>query len=369
MWKYYQPVEVIFGEGEIQNLGKYMGARGMNRALLIADPFIEKSGLAEKIAEASDGKVLGIVSEVEPNPTIQNVDQCAKKARELKAECLIAVGGGSAMDCAKSTAAAVKQQCTARELMDGLTIREALPVVAIPTTAGTGSEVTAGAVLSDKENEQKIALFGNALFPSLSIVDPQLTYSCPTAVTARSGIDVIAHALDAMTSVKSNPATDALAVKAARLAFENLEKAVADGNDKEARKNMSMASVIAGLAFSQTGTTGSHACSYILTSKYHLPHGEACAFTLDFWFRENAKVKPELEEYAVQLGFTGVEEVCTKISEMKDTFGFCRTLADAGIAESDLEIVIKSSMASGNMVNNIAQIGYEGVKRLFEGLK
>lgn len=369
MWRYYQPVEVIFGEGEVKNLDKYMGERALNRALLIADPFIQQSGLAEKIASLSQGRVLDIISEVEPNPTVQNVDHSAERARELGAECIIAVGGGSSMDCAKSTAVAVKQGCSARDLMAGRAIQEALPVLAIPTTAGTGSEVTAGAVLSDKERGEKVALFGNAIFPTLSIVDPELTYSCPPAVTSRSGIDVIAHALDAMTSVKANPATDALAVRAARLAFENLERAVSDGSDAHARQNMSMASVIAGLAFSQTGTTGAHACSYILTSKYHLPHGEACAFTLDYWFRVNAKVKPELEAYASQMGFAGVEALCERIAVLKQKFGFKKNLAEAGIAASDLDEVVHSAMGSGNMANNMAQIGYEGVMALFESLK
>ena len=368
MWKYYQPVEVIFGEGEIKNLGRYMEERGFENALLIADPFIEKSGLADRIVRMSGGRVLAVTSEVEPNPTIQNIDACAERARELEAECIIAVGGGSSMDCAKSTAVAVKQGCTARELMDGIELKESLPVITITTTAGTGSEVTAGAVLSDKEKEEKIAILHPVLFSRLSIVDPEVTYSCPPAVTSRSGIDVIAHALDALTSIKANPVTDSLAVRAARLAFENLEKAVSDGSHTAARRNMSMASVIAGLAFSQTGTTGSHACSYILTSKYHMPHGEACAFTLDYWFQRNSLERRELQELTREIGFESVNALCGKFLQLKKAFGFKTTLEEADIPVCEVDVIVRASMASGNMTNNIAKPTEEELKNMFLSL-
>ncbi len=365
---YYQPVCVKFGKGIVKDLGKLMKEKNLDKALMIADPFIEKSGLAEQISKAADGRVLAIISEVEPNPTIQNIDACAKKAKETGAECVIAVGGGSAMDCAKSTAIAVKTGCTGEDLIHGFDFHEALPLIAVPTTAGTGSEVTAGAVISDKAKGMKVAIFGDAIFATLAVIDPELTYSCPPSVTARSGIDVIAHALDAMTSVKANLITDTLAIQAASLAFQNLEQAVEHKEDENARNNMSLACVMAGLAFSQTGTTGSHACSYILTSKYHIPHGEACAFTLDHWFRENAKVKPELEAYSRNMGFESVEALCEKIHFLKEKFGFKITLSDAGILEEDLEEIVVSSMSSGNMTNNIAQIGANGVRKLFMNL-
>ncbi|MGI6095463.1 MAG: iron-containing alcohol dehydrogenase family protein [Lachnospiraceae bacterium] len=367
--KYYQPVNVMFGTGMAANVGELMKENGLDRALMIADPFNVRSGLAQKIKDASDGRILDVISDVEPNPSVANINACAKRAEEIGAKCVVAVGGGSAMDCAKSTAVAVQCHCTGADLIEGFAFDQALPVIAIPTTAGTGSEVTAGAVISDKEKGVKVAIFGTAIFPTLAIVDPELTYSCPPSVTSRSGIDVIAHALDAMTSVKANAITDTLAVQAAKLAFQNLERAVENGEDREARDQMSLACVTAGLAFSQTGTTGSHACSYILTSKYQIPHGEACAFTLEHWLRENVKVKPELETYAREIGFSDLETLCGKIREMKEKFGFKITLADAGISLDELDEVVDSSMASGNMSNNIAQIGREGVKNLFLNLR
>ena len=169
-----------------------------------------------------------------------------------------------------------------------------------------------------------------------------------------------------MTSVKANPATDALALGAAKLAVKYLQRAVKDGQDKEARAGMSQASTIAGLAFSQTGTTGSHACSYILTSRYHVPHGEACAFTLDSWLLINSKVKPELNDYAKELGFADVAELSDWINKLKKEFGMRTTLKEIGAGAEDLADIVDSSMASGNMTNNIAQIGREGVMTVFK---
>ena len=150
MWKFYQPANVIFGEGELANLGKYMDERHLNRAFMVADAFLVNSGAAAKVEEYAAGKVVGTSSDVEPNPTLKNVEDAAKKAAGANADCIIAFGGGSAMDCAKAVAVVLADKCDAKDLLNGHQITKALPVIAIPTTAGTGSEVTAGAVLSDK---------------------------------------------------------------------------------------------------------------------------------------------------------------------------------------------------------------------------
>lgn len=366
MWKFYQPVDVIFGEGELANIGKYMEERQFGRAFVVADAFLVKSGAVARMEACAHGRIAGVCSDVEPNPTLQNVAEAAKKASAAGADCLIAFGGGSAMDCAKAAAVVLADKCRAEELLAGHRIRHALPVIAVPTTAGTGSEVTAGAVLSDKEKGCKAAIFSPAIFPRLALVDPELTYTMPAKVTAATGLDVLAHAFDAMSSVKANEATDALALGAAKLAARCLKRAVEDGNDREARAGMAKASTIAGLAFSQTGTAGSHACSYILTSKYHVPHGEACAFTLDAWLRINAQAKPELNDYARELGFNGAEGLADWINELKQGFGMRMVLREIGASWEDLEELAEATMASSNMVNNIARIGKEGILAIWK---
>lgn len=366
MWRHYQPTRVIFGEGELANIGNYLKECGITKAFMIADSFLVGFGAADRLRGYAPDMIVGISSDVEPNPTLQNVSDAAAKVAAAGADCIIAFGGGSAMDCSKAAAVVLADGCSAEDLLNGHVIQGALPIIAIPTTAGTGSEVTAGAVLSDKERGIKAAIFSPYIFPTVALVDPALTYTVPAKVTASTGLDVLAHAFDAMTSVKANPATDALALGAARLAVKYLERAVEHGDDKEARAGMSQASTIAGLAFSQTGTTGSHACSYILTSHYHVPHGEACAFTLDAWLLINSRIKPELNDYARELGFENAEALSDWLNTIKKRFGMRATLAEIGATKDDLPMLTESAMASSNMTNNIAQIGYEGVMTIFK---
>lgn len=366
MKNFYLPTRIVFGEGERKNIGSYMEQKRLTKAYLIADPFLEENGTVDELIKVAGGRIVQVSTEVEPNPTIQNVAENAERCRETGADCVIAIGGGSAIDCAKATAAAAMEDVTCAEMMSGSPLGRALPVIAFPTTAGTGSEVTAGAVLSDKEKGIKAAVFSPVLFPAIAIVDPELTWTVPPKVTAATGLDVIAHAMDAMSSIKADDVTDALAMKATELALKYLERAVTDGADKEARAGMSKASTIVGMAFSQTGTTGSHACSYMLTAEYGMPHGEACAFTLDAWVKINAEERHEMAENIRKIGFENVEGFCTWLNEVKVKFGMRTSLSELGAGEREIEALTSSAMASANMRNNIAQIGFNGVMALYK---
>ncbi len=371
MWKYYDPVEVVFGTGKLEELEQVLAERSMDRALIIADPYAHKTGVADKLKEYAGGRVLGIISEVEPNPTCDNIDACADFAREIGAASIIALGGGSAIDCAKATAAAVALNCTGMELLRGKPITDALPLIAVPTTAGTGSEAGWGAVISNHATNEKIAIFGAPIFPKLAIIDPALTYTVPPAVTASTGIDVIAHSLDAMCSVRANPISDALAIRAAKLAFENLEAAYRDGSDTVARERMAIASNVTGYGFSNTGTTGSHACSYLLTAKYKIPHGEACAFTLDSWFRKDVEFRPELHEFSRMMGFQDAYAVADRISELKELTGMRTTLAAIGVPETQeaFDELVNGAFSSSNMANDICKATKEDIADIFDRLR
>lgn len=367
MWNYLNPVKVMYGTGILESLDEVMEQQEMDHALLVADPFNAKSGVAQKVKECAKGRIIDIVCDVEPNPTCDNVDACAARARETGAKAIVALGGGSAMDCAKCTAAVVAMDCSGMDLLKGKEIVDALPVIAIPTTAGTGSEVGWGAVISNHATNEKIAVFGNPIFPKLALIDPTLTYTVPPKVTASTGLDVIAHSLDAMCSVRHNPVSDALAVRAAKLAFENLEAVYNDGMNERARGNMAMASNIAGYAFSNTGTTCSHACSYLLTAKYGIPHGEACAFTLDAWFARAASVRPELDELAKMMGFADAAAVAARIKELKELTGMRMTLTEMGVPDTKeaLDELVDAAAASGNMRNDINQATKEVITEVF----
>lgn len=362
MWRYEHPTEIIFGQGVLQNLGRYLKQNEIKKALLIATNSSVKMGITEEIVNKSDGRIVDVVSGIEPNPTIENVEMCAKRARELEVDYIIALGGGSVIDCAKAVCAVVAENCTAIELIEGMSISKALPLIAIPTVSGASSEVTGTSVISWKEKDVKRAFTSPLLYPKTAFIDPKLTYSCPRHVTAVSGIDIIAHSLDSLGSVKSNPLTEHFAVQAAKLAFENLGAAV-NGNI-EAKDQLAFAAVLAGFAFSQTGTTASHACSYILTSKYGIPHAEACAFTLDSWFKINAEYKPLLQTHAKNIGFTNVEELVNALNDLKGTLGLRSTLEELEIPIEDVEIIVHHSLDAANMKNNIAPVDEEMIRNV-----
>lgn len=369
MWKFYMPVDVYFGERRIADLNYILEEKGLDKALLMCDKTSVSLGLADKVKFYSQGKIVAVFDGVESNPTVDNIDDCLKVVKGKDIRAVIALGGGSTMDCAKGVAACLKLGISGTELLDCPAISEGIPLVCIPTTAGTASEVTQGAVISDHKRGIKKAIFGPGLFARVAIDDPELTYTCPPSVTAACGIDVMAHALDSLTSVKTNQSTIGSAIYAAKTVFAYLERAYREGGDLVARRKMMEACVEAGLAFSQTGTTGSHACSYYLTSAYGMPHGEACAFTLDWWFRENAKARPALDEYAKMMGFADAAAVADEISRMKETFRFRTTVrelvSDAAAVDAAVERLADEAMAAGNMANNVWKASREDVLRLF----
>lgn len=182
---------------------------------------------------------------------------------------------------------------------------------------------------------------------------------------------MIAHSLDALCSVRHNPISDALAIRAAKLAFENLEAAYRSGTDAAARENMAMASNIAGYSFSNTGTTGSHACSYLLTAKYRIPHGEACAFTLDAWFRKAARHRPELQELSRMMGFADADAVADRVAQLREITGMRSTLHAMGVPDTQaaLDELVAAAAASGNMANDLCGATKADIEEIFQSKK
>lgn len=367
MFKIYQPVEIIFGENESKNIGKVLTSKGYERAFLLCDAFLEKNGLAKQIADASDGRIVGISGDIEPDPTIQNINNNKELVENAKADVLVALGGGSTMDCAKSVAVAVANNLTGEQLLNGATYTKALPMIFLPTTAGTGSEVTSAAGITDKINDKKGGIMSPLLYAKTAIVDPCLTYTCPKRSSVISGLDALAHSLDVLTSSGLNPYTEGLATKAAKLIFSNLESA-AKNNDPESRRNMSQASLLAGLAISQIGTSASHACAPVLSAHYHIPHGEACAFTLPSWVRLAAKKDPYINQLAQNVGFQDAEELASQIDNLKDEFELRTTLTEIGGSEDDIDVIAQESFESRNMLVSAANPTIDEVKALYQKL-
>lgn len=366
MFLFANHTEVHFGAGVLQTIDEVLKDTNYQSIVVVASNSQVENGVTDLLESLLGNRVKAVVSNIEANPTVDNVDHIVLSCDTHQADLIIAAGGGSAMDAAKAASAAYARGVDARQLIDDKLVTSALPLVAIPSTSGSASEVTPFAVISDKERGLKVSLNSKLLYPKYALVDPEMTYSCPPSVTAISGIDVICHALDSIGSVNNNPISDALHLKALKLAFANLETAYNDGKDVTARSNMALASTIAGLGFSQTATSGSHAMSYYLTSEFGIPHAEACAFSLDQWILYNAEVDNRMDDISAQLGFKNTRAMSDEINELKKRLGLRSTFEELGIDKKHIPEIARQTMAAGNYQNNLAQLSENEIIEMLE---
>ena len=281
--EFHMPTRVLFGRGIAAQAGAHAAARGAARVLLVTDPGVRAAGLADPVAAAlaAAGADVTVFDEVRPNPRDTDCLAGAELVREGGQSLLVAVGGGSAIDTAKCIGLLVTNGGHPRDWEDfGALRHDPLPVIAIPTTAGTGSEVSPSAVITDTGRRKKMNLFDVRNCPVLALVDPDLTLSCPPAVTAASGMDALSHAVDSLQCLLATPASDALALEGARLVGRYIRRAFADPSDVEARCGMAQGSLTAGLAVGLTDVSGAHALAEAMGGLYGHPHGYCCAVSM-----------------------------------------------------------------------------------------
>lgn len=335
--------EVCFSENAIDALSEIKN----KRAVIITDSFMSSSGAAKRIADKMTGCTsVDIFDQVRPDPPIEMVVAGVKFLTEHQADVVVALGGGSSIDAAKGVVLMMKKTRPEQKIS----------LIAIPTTSGTGSEVTEFAVITDKERGIKYPLVDEELLPDMAILDPSLVVTAPPSVTADTGFDVITHALEAYVSTNASDASDALAEKALELAFEYLPKAYKDGNDLTAREKMHSASCLAGMAFNAVSLGVNHGIAHQLGAKFHIPHGRANAMLLPYVIEFNADVAGHFGEtdseaamryakVAGRIGLpcnnvrTGVKALIDELSYMLDMMKVPRTLSAAGVKEADYNAV------------------------------
>ncbi len=344
-WTFALPTTITFGPGVVRQVPSVAAALG-KRPIWVTDRGFARLPVFTAVrALIPDAPVF---AEVTPDPTVATVDALAARLRVEAHDVVIAVGGGSAMDCAKAAALiAPRVGAGIREIHSGGAPVGApgLSVVAVPTTAGTGSEVTPIAVLNDDEKRVKGPIAGDALYPRHAVVDPELTHGLPLAVTAATGLDALSHAIEGYWSRNHQPICDALAVEAARRICASLLRVLREPADAAARAEMSLAATIAGAAFQRPKTAMVHACSYPLSARYHLAHGAACAFTLEEAIRLNAPAMDgRIEAFARGAGLDGLDALIAVIREAKRMGGLPCTLREAGIDADDLPRLARESM-------------------------
>ncbi len=371
LWEYLQPVTIRFGEGVVGELAQVAAELGCKRGLLVSDPFFMTSGLARQIVDSSKGALVSIYSQVSPNPEVAEVDACAQQIRENDIDFLVALGGGSALDCCKAAGSICFTEDSIRKYHGtGVAMpQKHLPLIAIPTTAGTGSEVTCVAVLSDKELGKKGPIVSNGFYPAIALIDPELTYTLPPYMTASTGIDVLCHAVEGFWSKGHQPICDALALHATKIVFQYLRTAVSDPTNKEARSKMAEASVIAGLAFTLPKTTSSHACSFPLTNLLHIPHGEACGLTLDYFARINADAQDgRIHAFARELGFQDMYDMADAIHQLKVDIGLKCDLKSFHLTDQQVADLVRISRHP-NLYNNPVDITDEMLNEMYQSMR
>lgn len=354
------------GAGASGLLAETLAQLGAKRPLLVTDPFMIECGYCQRLQAALDEARLshGLFGDCVPDPTTDSVYAALAVLREGSYDCIVALGGGSSMDTAKAVAVLAQHGGQMRDYKVPANVDSGLPVVAIPTTAGTGSEVTRVAVITDTETQEKMLCMGLGLMPVAALVDFELTLSMPYRLTADTGIDSLCHALEAYVSRKSNPFTDSVALTAMRTIYCNIRTACEEPDNREARAAMMLAATQGGMAFANASVTLIHGMSRPVGALYHVPHGLSNAMLLPevtAW-----SVSGDAGRYAQCARYMGIatnadsdEAACGKLVE-----GLRRLTADLavpgpeayGIAREDwfasLDLMAEQALASGSPANN-----------------
>ena len=363
-WNFNTAGQLVFGRNAVDQIGDRVRQMGARRVLLVTDQMLLDAGLVDRVSaplRAADVTV-EVFAGGSPEPPLHAVNDAIAAARDCGAEVLLGLGGGSNMDIAKAAAVVLTHGGAVKDYAgDQVVPGPVFPLILVPTTSGTGSEVTAAAVLNDTDQGAKFSILSNHLRARFAVVDPLLTVSCPPAVTAASGIDALSHAVEAYTAVDNeafplpageatiyqgrHPLGDLLAERAIGLIGENLRRAVNDGDDLDAREGMALASTLAGMSFSNSGVAVVHALEYPLNDTVHTPHGVGCGLFLPYVMRFTGPARPQQMARIAELlesgdpaqpGDSAVERAAAAVEKLNADIGIPLRLRDVGISEAQL---------------------------------
>ena len=350
------PTRIQFGPGAISLIGQEISQLDGTRALVVTDQGIAATNILEKVKEhlRYAGVNFSIFKEVEPNPTDAQVEAGAAAYRDAGCDAIIAVGGGSPLDAAKAIQIRINHHDpleTYDDLKDGSELITGFlpPCVAVPTTSGTGSEVSRSAVITIAAADRKVVLFSPRLMPAVSICDPELTVGLPPRITAETGMDALSHNLEAYMAKGYHPMADAIALKAIAMVADNLEKAFKDGADIDARTNMMMASTMGAVAF-QKGLGVVHSLAHPLSSVAKVSHGLANSIMLPPSMRFNSEEVGDrlgLVAHVMRASESTAEQAVAMVESLAERLGLPVRLSAAGVEESLIPVMAEKAMADG----------------------
>lgn len=363
-YRLFMPTRVECGVGLSKKTGSLIKEFSPNKVFIVTDKGVRDAGLLEGIEQSLRDEQIDydIFDEVEPNPSAEVIEKGLAALLESKGDVLLGVGGGSSIDTAKAVAAMATNEGSILDYEGvGMLPNKPLPIVAIPTTAGTGSEVTSSTIVTNKETLFKAAIISPHLFPSLAILDAELTISCPQSITAATGMDALTHAIESYTSKTATPISQALAIHAIKMIAQNLTKAYFVATDIKSRENMLVASMIAGYAFSQSRLGNVHAISQSFGGVFNIAHGIANATLLPFVMKFNLPACPEkMRDIAIAMGEDvsglSVEEAGMKaldaVVKLNEAMDIPNNIKDLGVTLDRLPQLVADSMRSGNVLVN-----------------
>jgi alcohol dehydrogenase class IV len=371
-YKFFTPTHLIFGAGCAGEVGARVKALGGTKALLVSDRGLERAGLVAKTQAAleAEGITVVVYAAVSENPTADNVHAGRDLIRGHGLDTVVALGGGSPMDAAKAMSALAVHEGAITEYEYGLGAftRAGPPIVAIPTTAGTGAEATMGAVITDPATHRKIDVVSPLMAPRLALVDPDVTVSLPSGMTAATGMDALTHAVEGYTATLAHPLTDAIHRQAIELIGKYLLRAYRDGVDKEARYYTMMASMIAGIGFPNSGLGAVHGLALPLGGHFNIAHGVANAILLPHVMAFNLPAaRARLRDIAVALGapkrsaIGAIDHVFALRRELK-----LPVLASFGVGEEHLDALARDALGRNtNCVTNPRPVTEADAKMIY----
>ena len=378
-FEFYNPTKVIYGIGIAQDFQTELEALGAEKLFIVSDRMVEELELVDKVTKglkSANVEVVGEFLDVPPNAELDAVVACSEQAKASGADGFLAIGGGSVIDAAKAANILV---CEGGDLLEDYSGAQTLtrplkPLVVIPTTAGTGSEVTLVSVVYDRENGVKIPFTDKFLLPNLAVLDPEMTVSLPPHLTASTAMDALTHAIEAFVGLQSSPIPDALAAGAVELIFGNIVRACENGKDLEARGALAIASNMAGIAFSHSMVGCVHAMAHTVGGMYRVPHGVANGILLPHGMEYNfSEVKEKLAKLAPATGAdiaglateTAAKQAIESVRELQQKLNRLGALPlklkEVGVPESGLPAVAEGAVMDGTSFYNPREMVAEDI--------
>lgn len=370
------PQDIIFGMGSLKRLPELLAKSGAKKMMIVSDHSLEKIGMVKKVQDIVEDAGIETCTflDILPNPTVDMVNAATKMYQESGSGCIVALGGGSPMDVAKAVGVIARYGGCITEYEGAHLVPGPIePIIAIPTTAGTGSEVTAFSVITDTSRNYKLTVFSYELLPKYALLDPEMIMTAPPSIAASCGVDALIHAWEAYTSLGASPFSDAMAEKAMELIGANIRRFVANRKDEEAACAMMSGSLFAGIAFAWARLGNVHAMSHPVSAFFGVQHGVANSILLPVIVEYNAladhgryeKIYNYISENKEPVKDFVPQMLVDEIRKLNADLGIPKTLSEVGVTEDKIPQMATDAMKSGNIAVNPRQSTLKDIEMLY----